>query len=85
MHTVPPTTELFNKHSLVERHPHLLTPARVEWAFRHRESNGLKGVIYESKSGELLFHEPGFLAWYLGLTGRAKPRAPRRKRKSGAA
>jgi hypothetical protein len=84
MHTVPPTSELFNKHSLVERHPHLLTPARVEWALRRRESNGLKGFVYESRSGELVVHEPAFLSWYLGLTGRAKPRA-RRKRKSGAA
>jgi len=80
MHTVPPTTELFNKHQLVERHPNLLTPARIEWALRQRDGNGLKGSVYESRSGELVVHEPGFLAWYLGLEGRAKPRATRRRR-----
>jgi hypothetical protein len=80
MHTVPPTAELFNKCQLVERHPNLLTPARIEWALRRRDVNGLKGVVYESRSGELVVHEPGFLAWYLGLAGRAKPRATRRKR-----
>jgi len=78
MHSIPPTSELFNKAQLVERHPNLLTPARVEWALRQREGNGLKGVVYESRSGELVVHEPGFLQWYLGLAGRARPRAPRR-------
>lgn len=80
MHNVPPTTELFNKHQIVERHPNLFTTSRIEWALRRRDVNGLKGVIYESRSGELVLHEPGFLAWYLGLSGRAKPRSPRRKR-----
>lgn len=32
-------------------------------------------MVYESKSGQLLVHEPEFLRWYLGLTGRSKPRA----------
>jgi hypothetical protein len=82
MHTVPPTSELFNRPQLVERHPNLFTPARVEWALRRRETNGLKGIVFESRSGELVIHEPGFLAWYLGLTGRAKPRAARRKRRA---
>lgn len=78
MHSLPPTSELFNKVQLVERHPNLLTPARVEWALRQRDGNGLKSFVFESRSGELVVHEPGFLQWYLGLSGRAKPRAPRR-------
>jgi hypothetical protein len=82
MHTVPPTTELFSKAQIVERHPNLFTPSRVEWALRRRESNGLKGIVFESRSGELVVHEPGFLAWYLGLAGRAKPRARRKRRAS---
>jgi hypothetical protein len=77
--TVPPTTELFNRHQLVERHPHLFTEARIQWAFRHRGNNGLNDAVFESRSGELLAHEPVFLAWYLGLRGRAKPRAARRR------
>lgn len=81
MQTAPPTSELFSKAQLVERHPHLFTPARIEWAVRFRESNGLKEVVFESRSGELVIHEPGFISWYLGLSGRAKPRAPRRRRK----
>jgi hypothetical protein len=44
----------------------------------------LKGVVFESCSGELVVHEPGFLAWYLGLEGRAKPRSTRRKRVAAA-
>jgi hypothetical protein len=74
---IPPTTELFSKPQLVQRHPHLLTPSRVDWALRNRDSNGLEGAVYESRGGELLVHEPGFLAWFLGLDGRAKPRASR--------
>lgn len=80
MDTIPPTTELFNKKQLIARHPNLLTPARMEWALRQRATNGLKGVVYESRSGELVVHEPGFLAWYLGLSGRAKLRAQRKRR-----
>jgi hypothetical protein len=38
--------------------------------------------VYESKSGQLLIHEPEFLRWYLGLTGRSKPRASRVRRRS---
>jgi hypothetical protein len=77
----PPTTELFNKRQLVERHPHMLTPERVQWAVRNREANGLAPSVFESRSGEILVHEPGFIAWYLGLDGRAKPRAARPKRR----
>jgi hypothetical protein len=74
---IPPTSELFSKEALVERHPNLLTHPRLQWALRNRAINGLSSVVYESKSGKLLVHEPGFLRWYLGLTGRSKPRASR--------
>jgi hypothetical protein len=77
---LPPTSELFPRHALVERHPNLLTEPRVQWALRNRDRNGLSEAVYESRSGELLVHEPGFLRWYLGLSGRGKPRASRRKR-----
>lgn len=79
---IPPTSELFSKEALVERHPNLLTYARVQWALRNRARNGLSTVVYESKSGQLLVHEPEFLRWYLGLTGRSKPRASRVLRRS---
>jgi hypothetical protein len=79
---IPPTSELFDKHQIVERHPHLLNPPRVEWALRNRDNNGLAQAVFESRSGTLLVHEPGFLAWYLGLSGRAKPRAARRQSKA---
>jgi hypothetical protein len=74
---IPPTSELFSKEALVERHPNLLTNPRVQWALRNRERNGLSSIVYESRSGQLLVHEPEFLRWYLGLTGRSKPRASR--------
>ena len=74
---IPPTSELFSKDAMVERHPNLLNPARIQWALRNRARNGLSGVVYESKSGQLLVHEPEFLRWYLGLTVRAKPRSSR--------
>jgi hypothetical protein len=79
---IPPTSELFSKEGLVERHPNLLTYARVQWALRNRAKNGLSTVVYESRSGQLLVHEPEFLRWYLGLTGRSKPRAARVRRRS---
>ena len=79
---IPPTSELFSKEALVERHPNLLTCPRVQWALRNRTRNGLSSVVYESKSGQLLIHEPEFLRWYLGLTGRSKPRASRVRRRS---
>jgi hypothetical protein len=81
---IPPSNELFPRHALVKRHPNLLTEPRVQWALRNRARNGLSDVVYESRSGELLVHEPGFLRWYLGLAGRAKPRATRRKRRGMA-
>ena len=74
---LPPTSELFSKEALVERHPNLLTFPRIQWALRNRARNGLSSVVYASKSGQLLIHEPEFLRWYLGLTGRSKPRASR--------
>ena len=77
--SVPPTTELFNKHQIVERHPNLMSPQRVEWALRKRDVNGLADAVFETRGGELFIHEPAFLAWFLGLSGRAKPRAQRRR------
>jgi hypothetical protein len=79
---IPPTSELFCKEALIERHPNLLTHPRVQWALRNRARNGLSSVVYESKSGQLLVHEPEFLRWYLGLTGRSKPRASRAVRRN---
>ena len=75
---LPPTSEIFPKAQLIERHAHLLNRSRIEWALRHRDRNGLKSHVFESKAGELLIHEPGFLRWFLGLQGRAKPRRLRR-------
>jgi hypothetical protein len=79
---IPPTSELFSKEALAERHPNLLTHSRVQWALRNRARNGLSSVVYKSKSGQLLVHEPEFLRWYLGLTRRSKPRAPRTQRRA---
>ena len=79
--TLPPTSELFSKAQLAARHPHLLSESRLAWACRHRKRNGLSdaSAVFESPCGELLLHEPRVLAWLLGLTGRAKPRALRRR------
>jgi hypothetical protein len=78
---MPPTSELFTSRQLAQRHPHLLSEYRLDWAFRHRRKNGLiaAGAVFESPCGPLLIHEPAFLAWFLGLSGRAKPRAARRR------
>ena len=76
--SLPPTTELVTKAQLVARHPHLLSVNRVTWALRCRAVNGLTAAVFDSPCGELLIHEPSFLAWFLGLSGRAKPRASRR-------
>ena len=76
--SVPPTTELVTKAQLVARHPHLLSVNRVTWALRCRAVNRLTTAVFDSPCGELLIHEPSFLAWFLGLSGRAKPRAGRR-------
>lgn len=79
---LPPTTELFSRRQFVERHKHLLNEHRVAWALRNRKSDGLAAIraVFESPCGETLIHEPAFLAWFLGLSGRAKPRALRRRR-----
>ena len=75
-HTLPPLSELFTSRQLSERHPHLLNAHRVAWALRNRKKNGLTtaGAIFDSPCGELLIREPTFLAWFLGLSNRAKPR-----------
>src|SRR5688572_17125831 len=74
---IPPTTELFPVVDLVARHPNMLNDSKVRWALRNRTRNGLSaaGAVFEAKNGELLIHEPIFLAWFLGLAGRNKPRA----------
>lgn len=77
---VPPTAELFTKAQLATRHPHLLSANRLAWALRRRAANGLSSAVFESPCGELLIHEPVFLAWFLGLNGRSKPRAARKGR-----
>jgi hypothetical protein len=76
--SIPPMTELVTKAQLVARHPHLLSLNRVTWALRCRATNGLSAAVFDSPCGELLIHEPSFLAWFLGLSGRGKPRAGRR-------
>jgi hypothetical protein len=81
MNTVPPTSELFSQGPLVERHPTILSKSRLQWAIRNRHKNGLAEAVFESRGGEVLIHEPTFLRWFLGLAGRAKPRAARRKRR----
>ena len=75
--SVPPMTELVTKAQLVAKHPHLLSVNRVTWALRCRAVNGLSDAVFDAPCGELLIHEPSFLAWFLGLSGRAKPRAGR--------
>jgi hypothetical protein len=47
---VPPTSELFNKPQLIQRHPHILNQARVEWALRHRDTNGLGQSVFDECS-----------------------------------
>jgi hypothetical protein len=78
--SLPPTSELFTSRQLAHRHPHLLSEHRLAWATRHRQKNGLTatGAVFESPCGELLLHEPKFLAWFLGLSSRAKPRRLRK-------
>jgi hypothetical protein len=83
MDDIPPTSELFSKEALVERHPNLLTYPRIQWALRNRATNGLSSAVYECRSGQLLVHEPRFRRWYLGLTGRSKPRASHIRGRSG--
>ena len=76
--SLPPTTELVAKAQLGARHSHLLIVNRVTWTLRCRAVNGLTVAVFDSPCGEVLIHEPSFLAWFLGLSGRAKPRAGRR-------
>ena len=76
--SVPPMTELVTKTQLDAKHPHLLSVNRLAWALRRRAVNGLSDAVFDSPCGELLIHEPSFLAWFLGLSGRARPRAGRR-------
>jgi hypothetical protein len=75
---IPPTSEIFDKHQIVQRHPTLLSAQRIEWALRKRSENGLGDAVFETRGGQLYIHEPAFLAWFLGLAGRHKPRAGRR-------
>ena len=74
------TSEIFAMRPLIERHPNLFNTSRVTWALRNRDKNGLAkcGAVFESKGGELLIHEPKFLEWFLGLSGRTKPRRLRK-------
>lgn len=80
---LPDTSTLFDKHGIVQRHANLLKLTSVAWALRNRATNGLSeaGAVFEAQSGELLLHEPAFLRWYLGLSGRRKPRASHRSRR----
>jgi len=80
---IPPLSELFSKEALVERHPNLLTHPRIPRASRTRATDGLSSVVYESMSGQVLVHEPGFLRWYLGLTGRSTTRVPHSRQQRG--
>jgi hypothetical protein len=84
MLNLPPTTELFSLRDLADRHPVLLSENRLRWAIRKRNSNGLAraGAVFESPVGEFILHEPATLTWLLGLSGRARPRASRRKKRS---
>jgi hypothetical protein len=79
--SLPPMSELYTSHQLSGRHQHLLSEHRVAWALRHRRDNGLSaaGAVFDSPCGKLLIHEPAFLAWFLGLSNRAKPRRLRTK------
>lgn len=81
---VPPASEIFPAAQFPQRHPHLLSGNRVEWALRNRRRNGLvaAGAVFESPCGQLMVHEPAFLAWFLGLAGRGKPRALRKTRRA---
>jgi hypothetical protein len=85
--SLPPTSELFRQTDFAKRHEPLLTDNRVRWAVRHRAENGLEaaGAVFTDPYGVVLIHEPRFLAWFVGLAGRAKPRAPRRLRQRATA
>ncbi len=84
--SLPQMSELFTSRQLAQRHSHLLSEHRLAWATRHRQKNGLTaaGAVFKSPCGELLLHEPKFLAWFLGLSSRAKPRRLRTKSSAAA-
>jgi len=48
---------------------------RIKWARRCRAANVHSVAIFDSSCGGVLIHEPVLLARFLGLSGRAKPRA----------
>ncbi len=78
---LPPLTEIFSRSQFIQRHPGLFNKGRLDWAVRNRDQNGLTAAraVYESPVGEILIHEPPFLRWFLGLSGRGKPRALRHR------
>jgi len=80
---LPPSSELFPLRDLASRHPTIFSESRLKWALRNRARNGLSDAraVFESRGGELILHEPTFLAWFLGLSGRDTPRSSRRVRK----
>jgi hypothetical protein len=78
MKPLPPTNELFSLREFAKRHPTLMSESRVRWAVRNRRRNGLGDAVYETRGGQHVIHEPAFLAWFLNLTGRSKPRALRK-------
>jgi hypothetical protein len=84
LNNFPPPAELFTIHALAERHPKLLSENRLRWAIRNRATNGLAeaGAVFDSPVGEFILHEPAVISWVLGLSGRSKPRAARRKRQA---
>ena len=87
LNNFPHPAELFSIHALAERHPTLLSVNRLRWAIRNRHINGLAaaGAVFDSPVGEFILHEPAVINWVLGLSGRAKPRAARRKKQSHSA
>jgi hypothetical protein len=84
MQELPPAAELFTIDALAARHPQLLSKNRIMWAVRHRQTNGLSAAnaVYENPYGGFVLHEPATLSWWLGLSGRAKPRAARPKKRA---
>jgi hypothetical protein len=87
MQDLPPAAELFTIQALAARHPQLLSKNRISWAIRHRHKNGLiaAGAVFENPYGGFVLHEPATLSWWLGLRGRAKPRAERVKKSTSSA
>lgn len=85
--SLPSMDQLYTSRQLSARHKHLLNEHRLAWALRHRQKNGLSaaGAVFDSPCGELLIHEPAFLAWFLGLSNRAKPRRLRVKTSAAVA